>query len=45
VIEFADSLDVDELVRVQILIMRRVGKQGAKQILQILDYFADVTIE
>jgi hypothetical protein len=44
-IESADFLDAGEQVRVQILIMRRVGKLAAKQILQILDYCADVTTE
>jgi hypothetical protein len=44
-IESADSLDVDEQAKVQILIMRRVGKLVAKQTLQILDYCVDVTIE
>jgi hypothetical protein len=45
VIEFADSLDVDEPDKVQILIMPKVGKLAAKQILQILDCCADGTTE
>jgi hypothetical protein len=45
VIEFADSLDVEEQVKVQILIMLKVGKQAAKLIRQILDYCADATTE
>jgi hypothetical protein len=45
VIEFADSLDVDGRVKVRISIMLTVGKQAAKQILQILDCCADVTTE
>jgi hypothetical protein len=45
VIEFVDFLDVDEQVKVQILIMLRVGNQGVKQILQILDCCAGVTTE
>jgi hypothetical protein len=45
VIEFADSLDVEEQVKVQILTMLTVGKQVAKQILQILDCCVDVTTE
>jgi hypothetical protein len=40
-IVFADFLDVDGQVRVQILITLKVGKQAAKQILQILGYCAD----
>jgi hypothetical protein len=44
-IVFADSPDVDGQVRVQILIMLKVGKLAAKQILQILDYCADDTTE
>jgi hypothetical protein len=45
VIEFADSLDVEEQVKVQILTMLTVGKRVAKQILQILDCCVDVTTE
>jgi hypothetical protein len=45
VIEFADSLDVEEQVKVQILIMLKVGKQAAKLIRQILDCCADATTE
>jgi hypothetical protein len=45
VIEFVDFLDVDGQVRVQILIMRKVGKLAVKQILQILACCADDTTE
>jgi hypothetical protein len=44
-IEFVDFLDADELVRVQILIMLKVGKLAAKQIQQILVCCVDDTTE